>query len=111
MTPLNAGANDGADPVVLITGASAGIGAACAGVFHAEGYRVAGCSNDPAPGIALEGQLNSRRLGSALFVECDVRAPAEITATVAAAVDAFGRIDVLINNVGVNRFNAAADEY
>jgi NAD(P)-dependent dehydrogenase (short-subunit alcohol dehydrogenase family) len=100
-----------AGPVVLITGGSAGIGEGCAQVFHAAGYRVIACSNDPGGGSAMATRLNGARPESAVFIECDVRVPAEITHMVAEAADAFGRLDVLINNVGANRVNKPADEY
>lgn len=97
--------------MVLITGASAGIGAACARLFAAEGYRVSACSNDPDGGARLQRELSSQRPGSARFHECDVREPSQITDTVGATIGEFGRIDVLINNVGVSCAAKTADEF
>lgn len=110
MTHPSVGVARPGDPVALITGASAGIGAGCAQVFHAAGYRVAGCSNDPAAGEALFARLNGERDASAWFVEADMRQPADISRTVAAAVDEFGRIDVVINNVGGSQPDKTVDE-
>jgi NAD(P)-dependent dehydrogenase (short-subunit alcohol dehydrogenase family) len=89
-------------PVVLITGASSGIGEACARLFHSEEYRVAASSNEPADGAKLQDRLNDQRPGSAKFFECDVRRRDHIERMVASAAEEFGRIDVLINNVGYN---------
>jgi NAD(P)-dependent dehydrogenase (short-subunit alcohol dehydrogenase family) len=89
-------------PVVLITGASSGIGEACARLFHSKNYRVAASSNELADGTKLQDQLNDQRPGSAKFLECDVRRPDQIDTMVRSAVEEFGRIDVLINNVGYN---------
>jgi len=67
-------------PVVLITGASSGIGEACARLFHSRGYRVAASANELADGTKLEALLNSQRPGTATFIECDVRRRDEIEA-------------------------------
>jgi NAD(P)-dependent dehydrogenase (short-subunit alcohol dehydrogenase family) len=89
-------------PVVLITGASSGIGEACARLFHSENYRVVASSIEPADGIKLQDELNAQRPGSARFLECDVRRRDQIDTMVSSAVEEFGRIDALINNVGYN---------
>jgi L-fucose dehydrogenase len=87
----------------LVTGGTQGIGAGCARVFHEHGVDVVVCAPDVTGGEALVAELDTRRPGSALFVECDVRFPDQIAATVAAAVERFGRLDCLINNAGVGR--------
>lgn len=97
-------------PVVLITGASSGIGEACARLFHAEGYRVAASSNEPTDGGRLVEGLNSERPGTATFIACDVRRRDEVEALVSRAANQFGRIDVLINNVGYNSPGKTLDE-
>lgn len=102
--------NDIHQPVVLVTGASSGIGEACARLFHSQGYRVAATSNDAIGGAALESELNRSQPGTVTFVECDVRRPDQIDAMVVAAVQHFGRIDVLINNVGYNSPGKTLDE-
>jgi NAD(P)-dependent dehydrogenase (short-subunit alcohol dehydrogenase family) len=103
--------SNASDPVVLVTGASAGIGAACARVFHAAGYRVAACSNDHVAGAELQEELNRLRTSSTRFFDCDVRDPRQIADTVSAAFVEFGRLDVLINNVGVSCASKTADDY
>ena len=81
---------DGA--VAFITGASSGIGAACARRFVAEGATVAGFDlQDPPAGHPLAG-----------FWSLDVRDEAAITAAVAAAVDTVGAPTVLVNAAGVS---------
>jgi NAD(P)-dependent dehydrogenase (short-subunit alcohol dehydrogenase family) len=97
-------------PVVLITGASSGIGEACARLFHSENYQVAASSNEAADGIKLQDQLNDQRPDSARFFECDVRHRDQIHAMVRNAADEFGRIDVLINNVGYNSPGKTVDQ-
>jgi NAD(P)-dependent dehydrogenase (short-subunit alcohol dehydrogenase family) len=102
--------NNSHTPVVLITGASSGIGEACARLFHSENYHVAASSNDPAEGIKLQDELNDHRPGSAKFLECDVRGRDQISAMVSGAIEEFGRLDVLINNVGYNSPGKTVDQ-
>ncbi len=97
-------------PAVLITGASSGIGEACAKLFHSKGYLVAASSNEPSDGIRLQDLLNSQRPGTAIFLNCDVRRRDEIETMVSRAANQFGRIDVLINNVGYNSPGKTLDE-
>lgn len=81
--------------VVMITGASRGIGAEAARVFAEAGARVALVARD---GAAITGLAN--RLGG-LALPCDVARPAELATAARAAADRFGRLDVLIGNAGV----------
>lgn len=83
--------------VVLITGASRGIGEAAARKFAQAGAKVVllSRSNDAIAQIA--GDIGP----SALAVPCDVSRYWEVEAAVNAAVDTFGGLDVLIGNAGV----------
>jgi pteridine reductase len=83
----------------LITGAARRIGAAIARRLHAAGANVVlhyrGAEADAA---ALEAELNAARAGSALKVKADLLAPIAPKALVGAAIDAYGALDVLVNN-------------
>lgn len=82
-------------PVILITGASAGIGRATAERFLAEGWQVAllARSTDKLAEVAGDNP-------NALALECDVTDEAAVDAAFAATVERFGRLDVLFNNAG-----------
>ncbi|HXD07710.1 MAG TPA: SDR family NAD(P)-dependent oxidoreductase [Burkholderiaceae bacterium] len=93
-----------ADKVVVITGASQGIGAACAERFAREGARLALWDVDDAHGHALSERL-SREGAHARYMHCNVASGAEVRAALKATLDAYSRVDVLINNAGI--FKAA----
>ena len=83
--------------VVVITGASRGIGAAAARAFAAEGARVALLARSGAAVAALAAEIGEAALG----LSCDVADWASVQAAMAAVLARFGRIDVLVNNAGV----------
>jgi NAD(P)-dependent dehydrogenase (short-subunit alcohol dehydrogenase family) len=87
-------------PVVLITGALTGIGRATAIAFAKEGARLVVSGRKEAEGKALEAEL--RGLGAeAEFVVADVRHENDISNLVDRAVARFDRLDVAVNNAGI----------
>ncbi len=86
------------DPVFLITGASTGIGATTARAAVAAGYRVVLAARSEDKLRSLAGELGGEE--RALVTRCDVAEWADNEAMVAAALDAFGRIDVVFANAG-----------
>jgi NAD(P)-dependent dehydrogenase (short-subunit alcohol dehydrogenase family) len=82
--------------VAIVTGASQGIGHACAERLVREGARVMLADVRP------EGAAAAEALGDqARFFQADVSVKAEVDAMVAATLAAFGHVDILINNAGV----------
>ncbi|MBC7957265.1 MAG: SDR family oxidoreductase [Cytophagales bacterium] len=90
--------------VIVITGAAQGIGAACALRLSQDGAAVALWDVDDARGQALAQSLidQGRR---ATYRHCNVAAKSEVDAAVSHTLQAFGRIDGLVNNAGI--FKAA----
>jgi NAD(P)-dependent dehydrogenase (short-subunit alcohol dehydrogenase family) len=86
-------------PVVLITGALAGIGRATAIAFAKEGGRLVVSGRRENIGNALAVEL--RQLGAeAEFIRADVRHEDEVRRLVDQAVTRFGRLDIAVNNAG-----------
>ncbi|MGO4436923.1 SDR family NAD(P)-dependent oxidoreductase [Rhizobium sp. RAF56] len=89
-----------AGKVTLVTGASRGIGRACALACAAAGSDIVLGVRDLAASKELIAELQD--IGRQILpVRLDISSRTEIEAAVQAAVETFGRIDVLINNVGV----------
>lgn len=83
----------------LITGAARRIGAVIADTLHGAGMNVVLHYRGSAEDVRqLERILNGRRPGSAVTVQADLLQPAGLPALIGAATDAWGRLDVLVNN-------------
>jgi 3-oxoacyl-[acyl-carrier protein] reductase len=87
------------DQVVIITGASRGLGRAAAEAFAAEGARLAICSHSPAIETAAD-EIRSKFGQPVMAMQADVGEQADVDRFVAAAVEVYGRIDILIINGG-----------
>lgn len=100
--------------VALITGASAGIGLACARALAAEGAYlvITARREDRLKALVTAGQAMGTE---AVYVVGDAREESTAQQTVEAAVKNFGRLDILINNVGVGNYknlvDTTAEEY
>ena len=89
--------------VVMITGASSGIGRATARAFAAEGARLAlGARRADRLG-ALTPELRAAGAPAVLTHAVDVREIPQVESFIAAAMQEFGRIDILVNNAGLAR--------
>ncbi len=85
--------------VVLVTGGAQRVGAQIARTLHGAGARVVVHYNRSATQAeALVGELNAARPDSAVAAHADLLETARLGALVAATTQAFGRLDVLVNN-------------
>ena len=88
--------------VALVTGASQGIGRACALVLSESGAKVALCARNQEKLEQLAGEITSKG-GEAAVFKMDVGSEKEIKAGVKAAMARFGKVDILVNNAGITR--------
>jgi len=96
--------------VALVTGGGSGIGRAAAVLFAARGARIVVADLDAEGGAGTVKEIESAG-GTATFVRTDVADPLQVSAMVAAAVDAYGRLDVALNNAGLpSTYAALADQ-
>ncbi|GAA4258583.1 SDR family NAD(P)-dependent oxidoreductase [Dactylosporangium darangshiense] len=98
---------DFADKVALVTGAGSGIGEACAVLLAGRGANVLVADVDLEAATRVAEAIGK----PAVAHEADVSDPKACEAMVAAAVDAFGRLDVAVNNAGIAGPRALTGEY
>jgi NAD(P)-dependent dehydrogenase (short-subunit alcohol dehydrogenase family) len=82
--------------ITIVTGAASGIGETCAELFAEEGATVVVADVQEEAGRAL-----AERLGG-LFVRVDVSDPRSVEALIEKSVDRYGRIDIMMNNAGID---------
>ena len=87
------------DKIAILTGSGRGIGAAAAKMFAAEGASVVVSDLDPAPAEETAAAIRNAG-GKAIVVAGDVTDPAFPAQLVKATLDAFGDIDIIVNNAG-----------
>jgi 3-oxoacyl-[acyl-carrier protein] reductase len=84
--------------IALITGGASGFGKAIAETFAREGARIALADINAAAACAAAASISN----TAIAVHCDVSQRNDVNAAVKATLDAFGGIDVLVNNAGMS---------
>jgi NAD(P)-dependent dehydrogenase (short-subunit alcohol dehydrogenase family) len=84
-----------ADRVAVVTGATSAIGAAIVTAFHDAATRVVFVGRNAERGAALERALGEE---TAVFVEADITADADLERIASTAADRFGGVDILVNN-------------
>jgi len=96
--------------VAVVTGASSGVGRATALAFAERGWRLALLARSENVLSEVADEARGRGAGDAGYFICDVRDEAAVDRAVAATLDRFGRIDVLINSAGLS-LNGEVDGY
>lgn len=93
---------------VLVTGAGGGLGRAIAEQFAAAGAHVVALDKDAAAVASLQASLEARGR-ACLALPCDVTDADACTRAVAAAIERFGALDVLVNNAGMSHRSGLAE--
>jgi A-factor type gamma-butyrolactone 1'-reductase (1S-forming) len=92
--------SDFAGKVILITGATSGLGATAAVSLAGKGAKVAIIGRREEQGNAVVARIEAAG-GEGLFIKADVTVRADVEAMVARTVDRFGRLDGAVNNAGI----------
>jgi NAD(P)-dependent dehydrogenase (short-subunit alcohol dehydrogenase family) len=94
--------------VVLITGATSGIGKATAIAFGKAGAKVVLSGRRQAEGQAVAATINADG-GDAIFIQADVTVEAQVKDLIGATVAKYGRLDIAFNNAGVEVTGSIAE--
>ncbi|MBA4054475.1 MAG: short chain dehydrogenase [Marivirga sp.] len=93
--------------VAIVTGGSFGIGKATAKAFAKRGAKVVIADWVEDYSTLKEIQNDG---GSALFVKCDISKPSDVTALISKTMETFGRLDIAVNNAGIEGATAPTHE-
>jgi len=95
---------------ILVTGAGSGIGRACALAFAKDGSSILVSDQDEKSGIETARMVETVG-GKARFMRCDVSKPDEVRELFRFAIGQFGRLDVAVNNAGIEGAKASTRDY
>ncbi|MEW6420468.1 MAG: SDR family NAD(P)-dependent oxidoreductase [Deinococcota bacterium] len=95
--------------VAFVTGGASGIGASTARRFAQEGAKVLLADVQREEGERVQNEITGQG-GQARYVDCDVSDPESVRQAVEAAVGAFGRLDIVFANAGINGVWAPVEE-
>lgn len=98
-----------ADKVAIITGATFGIGRATAQLFAREGAKVVAAGRTVEAGEKLVREIENEG-GRGIFVRTDVSVTEDVQRMITAAVDTYGKLDILFNNAGIVTWGKVTDE-
>jgi 3-oxoacyl-[acyl-carrier protein] reductase len=98
-----------ANRVAIVTGSSKGLGFASAKALAAEGCRVCICARGPEALETAAAELRGERPSDILAVAADLATSDGAEKVVTATIEAFGTVDILVNNVGAAKGGEIAD--
>ena len=100
---MNHGDKEFSGKVAIVTGAAMGIGQAVAELLAERGAKVAIVDRDEVPAKEVADTLSARGF-EVRAIATDVSSGAQVAACIAEVVDAWGRIDIVSNNAGIQRY-------
>jgi NAD(P)-dependent dehydrogenase (short-subunit alcohol dehydrogenase family) len=98
------------DKVAIVTGAASGIGLATAKRLGSEGARVVIADLDQQKGDAAAGDVKTAGAPDAFAAACDVADESAVERTVAATLERFGQLHIVVNNAGLMVFKPIAEQ-
>jgi len=96
--------------VAIVTGGVSGIGAACSLTFARGGARLVVADLNEAEGNRIVSEIKASG-SDAIFTRTDVARPEDVAAMIDAAITAFGRLDIAVNNAGIGGESNPTAEY
>ncbi|GEP90775.1 NAD(P)-dependent dehydrogenase, short-chain alcohol dehydrogenase family [Chitinophaga terrae (ex Kim and Jung 2007)] len=96
------------DKVIMITGATSGLGAATAKALAGLGARIVFCGRRKKEGEEVEKEIRSTN-GEATFIQADVTDEKQVAQAVNTAIKLYGRLDAAFNNAGGNHYFSPLD--
>ncbi len=101
---------DFSNKVALVTGGGSGIGESCAVTFAKAGASVAIVDYDQANGERVTNAIKGNK-GKAVFIKADVSQPDQVETMVQQTVNAFGKLDLAVNNAGIGGESNPVGDY
>ena len=94
--------------VVIVTGSNQNVGKEIAILFSKEGARIVLVGRDNKKGMKVKDEIKESG-GEAIYVSCDVTKVNQVKDLMSKTMDAYSRIDILINNVGYGKISKITD--